>query len=41
MPEKSIHLPIVFHFHQPVDNFPCVFEDVYKKSYVTLYQFLS
>ena len=36
MPEKSIHLPIVFHFHQPVDNFPWVFEDVYKKSYEPL-----
>jgi alpha-amylase len=34
--EKSIHLPIVFHFHQPVDNFPWVFEDVYKKSYEPL-----
>ncbi|MFX1323600.1 MAG: alpha-amylase/4-alpha-glucanotransferase domain-containing protein [Promethearchaeota archaeon] len=33
MREKSIHLPIVFHFHQPVDNFPWVFEDVYEKSY--------
>jgi alpha-amylase len=33
MSEKSIHLPIVFHFHQPVDNFPWVFEDVYEKSY--------
>jgi len=41
--EKRIHLPIVFHFHQPVDNFPWVFEDVYKKSYEPLidsiYQF--
>ncbi|MHA2128347.1 MAG: alpha-amylase/4-alpha-glucanotransferase domain-containing protein [Promethearchaeota archaeon] len=36
MNEKSIHLPIVFHFHQPVDNFPWVFEDVYKKSYEPL-----
>jgi len=34
--EKRIHLPIVFHFHQPVDNFPWVFEDVYKKSYEPL-----
>jgi len=43
MLEKSIYLPIVFHFHQPVDNFPWVFEDVYKKSYEPLidniYQF--
>ncbi|MFX0001989.1 MAG: alpha-amylase/4-alpha-glucanotransferase domain-containing protein [Candidatus Hodarchaeota archaeon] len=36
MTEKSINLPIVFHFHQPVDNFPWVFEDVYKKSYEPL-----
>ena len=36
MSEKSIHLPIVFHFHQPVDNFPRVFEDIYKKSYEPL-----
>ncbi|MFW9821621.1 MAG: 4-alpha-glucanotransferase, partial [Candidatus Thorarchaeota archaeon] len=43
MREKIIHLPIVFHFHQPVDNFPWVFDDVYKKSYEPLidqiYQF--
>jgi len=43
MRERSIHLPIVFHFHQPVDNFEWVFEDVYKKSYEPLidkiYQF--
>jgi len=43
MREKSIYLPIVFHFHQPVDNFGWVFEDVYKKSYEPLidniYQF--
>ena len=31
--EKSIFFPIVFHFHQPVDNFEHVFEDCYKKSY--------
>jgi len=36
MTEKTICLPIVFHFHQPVDNFPWVFEDVYKKSYQPL-----
>ena len=36
MSEKSIHLPIVFHFHQPVDNFEFVFEDVYNKSYKPL-----
>ncbi len=36
MSEKSIHLPIIFHFHQPVDNFHHVIEDVYKKSYEPL-----
>ncbi|MFX1490282.1 MAG: 4-alpha-glucanotransferase, partial [Promethearchaeota archaeon] len=36
MSEKSIHLPIVFHFHQPVDNFPWVIEDAYEKSYEPL-----
>jgi alpha-amylase len=33
LPEKSIFLPICFHFHQPVDNFEFVFEDCYKKAY--------
>ncbi len=33
MTERNINLPIVFHFHQPVGNFPWVIEDVYKKSY--------
>ena len=33
MTDKTIHLPIVFHFHQPVDNFPWVIEDAFKKSY--------
>ena len=33
MSETSIHLPIVFHFHQPVDNFGWVIDDCYKKSY--------
>ena len=36
MSEKEIYLPIVFHFHQPVDNFEFVFEDVYKKAYSPL-----
>ncbi len=34
--EKSINLPIVFHFHQPVGNFPWVIEDCYNKSYKPL-----
>ncbi|MHA1272983.1 MAG: alpha-amylase/4-alpha-glucanotransferase domain-containing protein [Promethearchaeota archaeon] len=33
MTEKTIYFPIVFHFHQPVDNFPWVYEDCFKKSY--------
>ncbi|MFX1443249.1 MAG: alpha-amylase/4-alpha-glucanotransferase domain-containing protein [Promethearchaeota archaeon] len=36
MPDKSIFLPIVFHFHQPVDNFGWVIEDSFKKSYEPL-----
>ena len=36
MSEKSIHMPIVFHFHQPVDNHNFVIEDVYEKSYKPL-----
>ncbi len=36
MTEKCINFPVVFHFHQPVDNFPWVFEDVYTKSYKPL-----
>ncbi len=33
MNEKSIYLPIVFHFHQPVNNFGWVIEDAFKKAY--------
>jgi len=33
MVKNSIHLPIVFHFHQPVDNFDWVYEDSFKKAY--------
>jgi len=36
MLDKSIFLPIVFHFHQPVDNFEFVFEDSFKKAYEPL-----
>ncbi|MHA1150927.1 MAG: alpha-amylase/4-alpha-glucanotransferase domain-containing protein [Promethearchaeota archaeon] len=31
--EKTIYLPIVFHFHQPIDNFGWVYEDCFQKSY--------
>ncbi len=34
--EKTICLPIVFHFHQPVDQLDFIYEDVYKKSYEPL-----
>ena len=33
MSENSIHLPIVFHFHQPVGQFEFIYEDIYEKSY--------
>ncbi len=33
MLEKSIFLPITFHFHQPVDNFVHVYKDSFKKAY--------
>ena len=33
MKEKTINFPMVFHFHQPVGNFPWVYEDCYKKAY--------
>ena len=31
--EKIINFPIVFHFHQPVDNFPWVYDDCFEKAY--------
>ena len=34
--EKTICLPIVFHFHQPIDQLDFIYEDVYKKSYEPL-----
>ncbi len=33
MSEKEIYLPIIFHFHQPVDNYDSVIENIYKKAY--------
>ena len=33
MTDKTIFLPIIFHFHQPIDNFGWVYEDCYEKSY--------
>ena len=28
---QKVNLPIVFHFHQPVDNFDHVIENIYEK----------
>jgi alpha-amylase len=36
MSEKEIYLPIIFHFHQPVDQKGFIYEDVYLKSYKPL-----
>ncbi|MHA1507460.1 MAG: alpha-amylase/4-alpha-glucanotransferase domain-containing protein [Promethearchaeota archaeon] len=36
MTEKQIHLPIIFHFHQPVDQKFLIYEDIYQKSYMPL-----
>ncbi|MCP4760398.1 MAG: 4-alpha-glucanotransferase, partial [archaeon] len=33
MPKKSVYFPVVFHFHQPVDNFGWVFDECYEMSY--------
>jgi len=34
--KKSIFFPLIFHFHQPIDNFEWVFEESYKKAYKPL-----
>ncbi len=34
--EKTIFIGIVFHFHQPIDNFDHVIEDCYQKAYLPL-----
>ncbi|MFX1294626.1 MAG: alpha-amylase/4-alpha-glucanotransferase domain-containing protein [Promethearchaeota archaeon] len=34
--EKSIYLPLVFHFHQPVNQLNFIYEDAYKKAYEPL-----
>ncbi|MHA1236736.1 MAG: alpha-amylase/4-alpha-glucanotransferase domain-containing protein [Candidatus Hodarchaeales archaeon] len=34
--DGSIFFPIVFHMHQPLGNFPWVFQDAYEKSYQPL-----
>ncbi len=35
-PEGSVHFPVIFHFHQPVDNYGPVFDEVYEKCYSPL-----
>ena len=34
--ELSVNMPIIFHFHQPVDQKGLIYEDVYQKSYIPL-----
>ncbi|TET05298.1 MAG: DUF1925 domain-containing protein [Promethearchaeota archaeon] len=34
--ELSVNVPIIFHFHQPVDQKDLIYEDVYQKSYIPL-----
>src|SRR5579872_2193034 len=34
--ERSIHLGLLIHNHQPVGNFPWVFQQVYEESYLPL-----
>ena len=36
MNEKEIYLPIIFHFHQPVDNYDNIIENIYNKAYSPL-----
>ena len=33
MNEKTINFPVIFHFHQPVDNFQWVIDDCFRKAY--------
>ena len=37
----SIHLGLVFHNHQPVGNFPWVFQQVYEESYLPMIEVLE
>ncbi|HKF37322.1 MAG TPA: 4-alpha-glucanotransferase, partial [Ktedonobacteraceae bacterium] len=38
---SSIHLGLVIHNHQPVGNFPWVFQQVYEESYLPMIQALE
>ncbi|HXL38353.1 MAG TPA: hypothetical protein VN954_14265, partial [Ktedonobacteraceae bacterium] len=37
----SIHLGLVIHNHQPVGNFPWVFQQVYEESYLPMIEALE
>ncbi|MHA1239468.1 MAG: alpha-amylase/4-alpha-glucanotransferase domain-containing protein [Promethearchaeota archaeon] len=36
MTEQQIHFPIIFHFHQPIDQKVLIYDDIYQKSYMPL-----
>ena len=38
---KSIHLGLLFHNHQPVGNFPWVFQQVYEEAYLPMIEALE
>src|SRR3989454_8388643 len=38
---KSIHLGLLFHNHQPVGNFPWVFQQVYQEAYLPMLEALE
>ena len=38
---KSIHLGLLLHNHQPVGNFPWVFQDVFEAAYLPLIEALE
>ena len=38
---NSIHLVLLLHNHQPVGNFPWVFQQVYEEAYLPLIQALE
>ena len=38
---QIVHVPLLFHFHQPVGQFGWVYEEAYKKSYFPLISYLN
>src|SRR5215472_1986989 len=40
-PNKSIHLGLILHNHQPVGNFPWVFQQVYADAYLPMIEALE